>query len=256
MEEIAKVYELIIEAGVYKASSIKVAEAAKVAENSQRDLNIAFMNELAMVFDQMGIDTKEVIMAMNTKWNALNFYPGLVGGHCVGVDPYYFINEAEKIGYHSQLILTGRKINDGMGKFIADKVIKTLVLANKVVKQAKVVILGLTFKENCSDIRNSKVIDMIKRLREYGLDPIVVDPVADSEEAKDEYGLDLVDLKAIKDVDCLVFAVAHDVFKQMSLAEIDSLFREVDYQERIIIDVKSILDKTTFEKKGYCFWRL
>ena len=256
LEEIAKVYELIIEAGVYKASSIKVAEAAKVAENSQRDLNIAFMNELAMVFDQMGIDTKEVIMAMNTKWNALNFYPGLVGGHCVGVDPYYFINEAEKIGYHSQLILTGRKINDGMGKFIADKVIKTLVLANKVVKQAKVVILGLTFKENCSDIRNSKVIDMIKRLREYGLDPIVVDPVADSEEAKDEYGLDLVDLKAIKDVDCLVFAVAHDVFKQMSLAEIDSLFREVDYQERIIIDVKSILDKTTFEKKGYCFWRL
>ena len=189
LEEIAKVYELIIEAGVYKASSIKVAEAAKVAENSQRDLNIAFMNELAMVFDQMGIDTKEVIMAMNTKWNALNFYPGLVGGHCVGVDPYYFINEAEKIGYHSQLILTGRKINDGMGKFIADKVIKTLVLANKVVKQAKVVILGLTFKENCSDIRNSKVIDMIKRLREYGLDPIVVDPVADSEEAKDSMAL-------------------------------------------------------------------
>src|SRR5690554_3196476 len=178
LEEIAKTYELIIEAGVHKASSIKVAEAAKVVENSQRDINIAFMNELAMVFDRMGIDTKEVIEAMNTKWNALGFYPGLVGGHCIGVDPYYFIYQAEKLGYHSQIILAGRKINDGMGEFVADAIIKKLVLANKVVKKAKIVIFGITFKENCPDTRNSKVIDIIKRLKEYGIEPVVVDPVA------------------------------------------------------------------------------
>ena len=175
LEEIAKVYELIIDAGVHKASSIKVAEAAKVVENSQRDINIAFMNELAMVFDRMGIDTKEVIDAMNTKWNALKFYPGLVGGHCIGVDPYYFVYEAEKLGYHSQIILSGRKINDSMGEFVADAIIKKLILANKVVKQSKVVILGITFKENTPDTRNSKVIDIITRLKEYGIDPIVVD---------------------------------------------------------------------------------
>jgi UDP-N-acetyl-D-galactosamine dehydrogenase len=183
LEEIAKVYELVIEAGVHRASSIKVAEAAKVVENSQRDINIAFMNELAMVFDRMEIDTNDVIEAMNTKWNALKFYPGLVGGHCIGVDPYYFIYEAEKLGYHSQIILSGRKINDGMGEFVADAIIKKLVLANKVVKQAKVVILGITFKENCPDTRNSKVADIIKTLNEYGIEPIVVDPQADKEDA-------------------------------------------------------------------------
>lgn len=257
LNEIAMVYELIIEAGVHKASSIKVAEAAKVVENSQRDINIAFMNELAMVFDRMGIDTKEVIEAMNTKWNALGFYPGLVGGHCIGVDPYYFIYQAEKLGYHSQIILAGRKINDGMGEFVADAVIKKLILADKVVKKAKVVILGITFKENCPDTRNSKVIDIIKRLKEYGNEPIVYDPLADKNDVKEEYGIELVDMKDIKDVDCLVFAVAHDEFKQMSLEKIDTLFGNFDNNnEKIIIDVKSIFDKKAIEERGYSYWRL
>lgn len=256
LNEIAKVYELVIQAGVYKVSSIKVAEAAKVVENSQRDINIAFMNELAMVFDRMGIDTKEVVEAMNTKWNSLGFYPGLVGGHCIGVDPYYFIYQAEKLGYHSQIILSGRKINDGMGQFVADAIIKKLVLANKVVKMAKVVILGITFKENCPDTRNSKVIDIIKRLEEYGIQPIVVDPVADKDDAKEEYGVDLVDINNIKDADCLVFAVAHDEFKNMSLEQVDALFGNSANNEKIIIDVKSIFDKKVIETKGYSYWRL
>lgn len=257
LNEIAMVYELIIEAGVHKASSIKVAEAAKVVENSQRDINIAFMNELAMVFDRMGIDTKEVIEAMNTKWNALGFYPGLVGGHCIGVDPYYFIYQAEKLGYHSQIILAGRKINDGMGEFVADAVIKKLILADKVVKKAKVVILGITYKENCPDTRNSKVIDIIKRLKEYGIEPIIYDPLADKNDVKEEYGIELVDMKDIKDVDCLVFAVAHDEFKQMSLEKIDTLFGNFDNNnEKIIIDVKSIFDKKAIEERGYSYWRL
>jgi UDP-N-acetyl-D-galactosamine dehydrogenase len=256
LDEIAKVYELVIEAGVHKASSIKVAEAAKVVENSQRDINIAFMNELAMVFDRMGIDTKEVIEAMNTKWNALKFYPGLVGGHCIGVDPYYFIYEAEKLGYHSQIILSGRKINDGMGEFVADAIIKKLILANKVVKKAKVVILGITFKENCPDTRNSKVADIIKRLSEYGIEPIVVDPQADKEDAKHEYGMDLVELNQIKDADCVVFAVAHEEFKNMTLDKVDELFGDFDNSKKVIIDVKSILDKTEIQKRGYSYWRL
>lgn len=256
LNEIAMVYELIIEAGVHKASSIKVAEAAKVVENSQRDINIAFMNELAMVFDRMGIDTKEVIEAMNTKWNALGFYPGLVGGHCIGVDPYYFIYQAEKLGYHSQIILAGRKINDGMGEFVADAVIKKLILADKVVKKAKVVILGITFKENCPDTRNSKVIDIIKRLKEYGNEPIVYDPLADKNDAKEEYGIDLVDIEDIKDADCLVFAVAHDEFKNMSFDQMDALFGNFSNNEKIIIDVKSIFDKKAIEERGYSYWRL
>ncbi len=256
LEEIAKIYELVIEAGVHKASSIKVAEAAKVVENSQRDINIAFMNELAMVFDRMGIDTKEVVEAMNTKWNALGFYPGLVGGHCIGVDPYYFVYEAEKLGYHSQIILSGRKINDGMGEFVADAIIKKLILANKIVKKAKVVILGITFKENCPDTRNSKVADIIKRLSEYGIEPIVVDPQADKEDAKNEYGVDLVELKDVKDADCLVFAVAHNEFKNMDWNKIDSLFKDCNNNEKVIIDVKSILNKKEIEKKGYSYWRL
>ena len=241
LEEIAKVYELVVSAGVHKASCIKVAEAAKVVENSQRDINIAFMNELAMVFDKMGIDTNEVIAAMNTKWNALGFRPGLVGGHCIGVDPYYFVYEAEKLGYHSQIISAGRKVNDGMGEFVADAAIKELVLANKIVKQAKVYILGLTFKENCPDIRNSKVEDIIKRLKEYGIDPLVCDPWADKTEAKREYGVELVELSEIKNADCLIFAVGHDQFKKLSLDEIDDYFNNCT--EKIVVDVKSILDK-------------
>lgn len=256
LEEIAKVYELVIEVGVHKAKSIKVAEAAKVVENSQRDINIAFMNELAMVFDRMGIDTKDVIEAMNTKWNALKFYPGLVGGHCIGVDPYYFVYEAEKLGYHSQIILSGRKINDCMGEFVADEIIKKLILANKVVKQAKVVILGLTFKENCPDTRNSKVADIIKRLNEYGISPTVVDPQANATDAKHEYGVDLVELHSVKEADCLVFTVAHDEFINMSWEQIDGLFGDYNNNEKVIIDVKSIVNEVEVEKNGYSYWRL
>ena len=256
LDEIAKVYELVIEVGVHRAGSIKVAEAAKVVENSQRDINIAFMNELAMVFDRMGIDTKDVVEAMNTKWNALGFTPGLVGGHCIGVDPYYFVYEAEKLGYHSQIILSGRKINDGMGKFVADAIIKKLILANKVVRQAKVVILGITFKENTPDTRNSKVVDIIDSLREYGIDPIVVDPEAEADEAKHEYGINLVDIKDVKDADCLVLAVAHDAFKQMDWNQIDSLYGDFKNNEKVLIDVKSILDRNEIEQKGYSYWRL
>ena len=256
LEEISKVYELVIDAGVHRAGSIKVAEAAKVVENSQRDINIAFMNELAMVFDRMGIDTKEVIDAMNTKWNALKFTPGLVGGHCIGVDPYYFVYEAEKLGYHSQIILSGRKINDGMGKFIADAIIKKLILANKVVRKAKVVILGITFKENTPDTRNSKVVDIIDSLREYGIEPIVVDPEADAVEAKREYGIDLLDIKEVKEADCLVLAVAHDSFKQMSWDKIESLYGAFENKDRVLIDVKGITDRNMIEEKGYSYWRL
>lgn len=256
LNEISKAYELVIEAGVHRAGSIKVAEAAKVVENSQRDINIAFMNELAMVFDRMGIDTKEVVEAMNTKWNALGFTPGLVGGHCIGVDPYYFVYEAEKLGYHSQIILSGRKINDGMGKFVADAIIKKLILANKVVRQAKVVILGLTFKENTPDTRNSKVVDIIDSLRDYGIEPIIVDPEADAEEAKHEYDINLVDIKDVKDADCIVLAVAHDVFKQLSWDEIDSLYGDFENKDKVLIDIKSILDRREIEEKGYSYWRL
>jgi len=256
LEEIAKVYELIIEAGVYRASSIKVAEAAKVVENSQRDINIAFMNELAMVFDRMEIDTNDVIEAMNTKWNALGFYPGLVGGHCIGVDPYYFIYEAEKLGYHSQIILSGRKINDGMSSFVADEIIKELVLAGKVVKKSRVVILGLTFKENCPDTRNSKVKEIITRLNEYGIDSDVVDPQANRIDAKYEYGIDLIDLEEVQDADCVLFAVAHNEFKAMSIKQIDELFKDCPNEEKVIIDVKSILDKKVLKTLGYRYWRL
>lgn len=256
LEQIAKIYELVIEVGVHRTSSIKVAEAAKVVENSQRDINIAFMNELAMVFDRMGIDTREVVEAMNTKWNALGFYPGLVGGHCIGVDPYYFLYEAEKLGYHSQIILAGRKINDGIGEFVADAIIKKLILANKVVKRAKVVIFGITFKENCPDIRNSKVADIIKRLNEYSIEPIVVDQQADVVDAKHEYGVDLVSLEEIKDADCLVFAVAHNEFKEITWEQINGLFADCPANEKVIIDVKSIFDKREIEKRGYSYWRL
>lgn len=256
LDEIAKVYELVIEVGVHRAGSIKVAEAAKVVENSQRDINIAFMNELAMVFDRMGIDTNEVVEAMNTKWNALKFTPGLVGGHCIGVDPYYFVYEAEKLGYHSQIILAGRKINDGMGKFVADAIIKKLILANKKVKQAKVVILGITFKENTPDTRNSKVVDIITNLSEFGIVPLICDPEANAEEAKDEYGVDLIDFEEVNDADCVVLAVAHNIFKHMSLEKLDSLFGKYSNSEKILIDIKSLLDRKDIEKSGYSYWRL
>lgn len=256
LEQIAKVYELVIEAGVHRASSIKVAEAAKVVENSQRDINIAFVNELAMAFDKMGIDTNEVVDAMNTKWNALGFRPGLVGGHCIGVDPYYFIYEAEKLGYHSQIIASGRKINDGMGEFVADAAIKKMIIAGKSPKKAKVVILGLTFKENCPDTRNSKVEDIIKRLKEYGIDPIVVDPWASTEDAMHEYGVTLSSLCEANGADCIVLAVAHNEFKELGLEGMDKLFKAMPNSEKVVIDVKNLFNKDDLEEKGYTYWRL
>lgn len=257
LEEIKKVYDLVIKVGTYPVSTIKTAEAIKVVENSQRDINIAFMNELAMVFDRMGIDTAEVVDGMNTKWNALGFRPGLVGGHCIGVDPYYFTYEAEKLGYHSQIILNGRIVNDSMGDFIADATIKQLVLAGKAPKKAKVVILGLTFKENCPDTRNSKVDDIIKRLASYNINPIVVDPWASERDALHEYGVTLTDINEVNDVDCVILAVAHNEFKEMGLEKIAKLYNENENNdEKVLIDVKSILNKNIVEKEGYRYWRL
>jgi UDP-N-acetyl-D-galactosamine dehydrogenase len=256
LEEIKNVYELIIAVGTYPVSSIKTAEAIKVVENSQRDINIAFMNELAMVFDRMGIDTNEVVDGMNTKWNALGFRPGLVGGHCIGVDPYYFTYEAEKLGYHSQIILNGRIVNDSVGKFIADSAIKQTILAEKNVKNAKFVILGLTFKEDCSDIRNSKVIDIIHELAEYQIDPIVVDPWADEQDAKHEYNICLTNMEDVKAADCVIIAVAHREFRQLGLEGIGKLFGDVSNSNKVIIDVKGILNKEEVDVAGYRCWRL
>lgn len=255
LEQIAQIYEIVIAAGVHKASSIKIAEAAKVVENSQRDINIAFMNELAKVFDKMNIDTNEVIDAMNTKWNALGFKPGLVGGHCIGVDPYYFIYEAEKLGYHSQIILAGRQINDSMGVFVADAAIKEMVKEGLVVRDASVAIFGLTFKENCPDIRNSKVIDIINRLREYCISPIICDPWANSIEVKREYNIDLVDISNIRNADCLIFPVAHCDFKNMTMINLNAMYSNSNARKKILIDVKGIFNNVKFGD-DYKIWRL
>lgn len=255
LEQIQKVYDLVIDVGTFPVSNIKTAEAIKVVENSQRDINIAFMNELAMVFDRMGIDTNEVVMGMNTKWNALGFRPGLVGGHCIGVDPYYFIYQAKKLGYNSQLISNGRIINDGMGDFIADSAIKKLILEGYAPKESSVVILGITFKENCNDIRNSRVIDIIKRLKSYGINPTVVDPLADKTAVKEEYDIDLVDLKDVKDTDCIIIAVAHDEFKNIKFNELKDIFNN-SKGRKIIMDVKSIFDKDIFLNLGFSYWNL
>lgn len=256
MEEIQNVYNLVIEAGTVLVSNIKTAEAIKVVENSQRDINIAFMNELAMVFDRMGIDTKEVVEGMNTKWNALGFYPGLVGGHCIGVDPYYFTYEAEMLGYHSQIILSGRKINDDMGIYVANSAIKQMILAGKSPKKAKVVIGGLTFKENCPDIRNSKVVDIIERLREFEIEPVVVDPWVTPKEAKEVYQVTLVPMEEVHDVDCIILAVAHDIFRTISLEKLAKLYKNTAPQEKVLIDVKSIYPLEEVKKTGIHYWRL
>lgn len=256
LEEIKNIYDLVIKVGTYPVSSIKTAEAIKVVENSQRDINIAFMNELAMVFDRMGIDTAEVVNGMNTKWNALGFWPGLVGGHCIGVDPYYFIYQAEKLGYHSQIILAGRKVNDGMGAYVADAAIKQMILAGKTPKDSKVVILGLTFKENCPDIRNSKVEDIIIRLKEYGIIPLISDPWVNKNDAMKEYGVALTSLDDISDVDCIILAVAHNEFKKMSLEDLDKLYITGSNDKKVLIDVKSVLDKSQIDKAEYRYWRL
>lgn len=256
LQEIQDVYSLVVEAGTYPVSSIKTAEAIKVVENSQRDINIAFMNELAIVFERMGIDTNEVVNGMNTKWNSLGFRPGLVGGHCIGVDPYYFTYEAEKLGYHSQIVLAGRKVNDGMGEFVADAIIKKMILANKTPNNSKIVILGLTFKENCPDIRNTKVIDIIRKLQEYKFKPIVIDPWADADEVEKEYGIQLYEMDEMKDVDCIVVAVAHDQFRTISLQRLDKAYRNCKAEEKILVDVKGIFEKSAVEKQGYSYWRL
>ena len=253
LDIIAKVYELVVEAGVHRAESIKVAEAAKVIENSQRDINIAFMNELSIIFNKMGIDTQSVLKAAGTKWNFLNFYPGLVGGHCIGVDPYYLTYKAEMMGYHSQIILSGRRINDDMGKYVAENVVKKLIAADKAVRNAKVAILGFTFKENCPDTRNTKIIDIVKELGEYGITPVIADPAADADEAKRLYGIKFVDLSEVKNVDAVILAVAHDKFKELSMSDIDSLYGS---GRKILIDIKGILNRKEYENAGYEYWRL
>ena len=255
LDEVAHVYELVVEAGVHRAESIKVAEAAKVIENSQRDINIAFMNELSIIFDKMGIDTLEVLKAAGTKWNFLNFRPGLVGGHCIGVDPYYLTYKAEQLGYHSQIILSGRRINDDMGKYVAESVVKKLISADLPVKGAKVAILGFTFKENCPDTRNTKVIDIYNELGEYGIVPIVVDDTADASEAKRLYGIEFKTMADVKDMDAVILAVAHDNLKGISKDTMDSLYNP-NNKSRILADIKGILNKSEYTDTDYIYWRL
>ncbi|MCD1124778.1 nucleotide sugar dehydrogenase [Jinshanibacter sp. LJY008] len=252
LEKIKSVYGSIITAGVYSASSIKVAEAAKVIENTQRDLNIALMNELAMIFEKVGIDTLEVLEAAGSKWNFLPFRPGLVGGHCIGVDPYYLTNKAEMLGYHPQIILAGRRINDGMGKYVAEQVIKNLIAAGQSIKGAKVLVLGLTFKENCPDLRNSKVVDVIKELQSYGIEVIVHEPLADIEEAKSEYNITLCEWDYIPEVNAIVAAVNHDVYQEMKIDKILSKLTSGG----VFVDVKSAWPAKKILSNGYHFWRL
>ncbi len=256
LDIIAKVYELIVDAGVYKADSIKVAEAAKVIENSQRDINIAFMNELSIIFNKMGIDTMKVLEAARTKWNFLNFFPGLVGGHCIGVDPYYLTYKAEQLGYRSQIILSGRRINDDMGKYIVENLIKLLIKADVSVKHAKVAILGFTFKENCPDTRNTRVIDIVNELKDYGIVPLMSDTLADQEEACIEYGVTLSIIDDIKDMDAIIFAVSHDQFKKLTKKELNNLYKNVPNENKILIDIKGIFDRNEFEDDGYHYFRL
>lgn len=277
LDTAAKVYELVVEAGVYKAASIKVAEAAKVIENSQRDINIAFMNELSIIFNKMGIDTKAVLEAAGTKWNFLNFSPGLVGGHCIGVDPYYLTYKAEQMGYHSQIILSGRKINDDMGKYVAESAVKKMIKANKQINGAKVAIFGVTFKENCPDVRNTKVVDVIKELEEYGVDVKVVDPQADKEDLWREYRINLCEIEDIKEMDAVIFAVPHDEFKAIQLEDVKMMFgptgyvnleamnevaatsefdMDIDRKDCVLMDLKGIFNRKEAEDTGFVYWRL
>ena len=253
---IKAVYDIVIEVGTYPVSNLRTAEAVKVVENSQRDINIAFMNELAMAFDRMDIDTNEVVDGMNTKWNALGFRPGLVGGHCIGVDPYYFTYQAEKLGYHSQIILNGRIVNDGMGRFVTEATIRNMIAVGQAPKKSKVVILGLTFKENCPDTRNSKVNDIIKCLAEYEITPVVVDPWADEKDAMHEYGVTLTKLEDVSDADCVIVAVAHKEFKALSLCDIKKMFKNCDDAEKVLIDVKGIYKVDDLKASGMRYWRL
>ena len=256
LENIKGVYDIVIEVGTYPVSNLRTAEAVKVVENSQRDINIAFMNELAMAFDKMDIDTNEVVDGMNTKWNALGFRPGLVGGHCIGVDPYYFTYQAEKLGYHSQIILNGRIVNDSMGKYVADAAVKKMIAAGQAPKKAKVVILGLTFKENCPDTRNSKVEDIITRLSEYDIKPLVVDPWASERDAMHEYGVTLTDLSDISDADCIIVAVAHNEFRALTLSDLKKLYKAGPDEEKVLVDVKGLYPVEELKQSGLLWWRL
>ncbi|MEC2159786.1 nucleotide sugar dehydrogenase [Virgibacillus halodenitrificans] len=277
LDTVAKVYELVVEAGVHKAASIKVAEAAKVIENSQRDINIAFMNELSIIFNKMGIDTKAVLEAAGTKWNFLKFSPGLVGGHCIGVDPYYLTYKAEQMGYHSQIILSGRKINDDMGKYVAESTVKKMIKANKQINGARVAIFGVTFKENCPDVRNTKVVDVIKELEEYGVDVKVVDPQADKEDLWHEYRINLCEIEDIKEMDAVIFAVPHDEFKAIQLEDVKAMFGITEYlnleamkevaatseldiennrKDCVLVDLKGMFNRKEAEETGFVYWRL
>ncbi|PLR85061.1 nucleotide sugar dehydrogenase [Bacillus canaveralius] len=276
LDIVAKVYELVVEVGVYKAESIKVAEAAKVIENSQRDINIAFMNELSIIFNKMGIDTKAVLEAAGTKWNFLKFYPGLVGGHCIGVDPYYLTYKAEQMGYYSQIILSGRKINDDMGKYVAECTVKKMIKANKQINGSKVAIFGVTFKENCPDVRNTKVVDVIKELEEYGIDVKVIDPVADKEDLWREYEINLCEIEEIKEIDAVIIAVPHNEFKTIHLKDLKRMFgttgykldvmkevaatsefqMNVDMHDCVLMDIKGMFNRNEAESAGFLYWRL
>lgn len=256
LDIIAKTYELVIEAGVHRASSIKVAEASKVIENSQRDINIAFVNELSIIFNRMGIDTKEVLQAAGTKWNFLKFEPGLVGGHCIGVDPYYLTYKAEELGYRSEVILSGRRINDNMGKYIAENIVKYLIKANKQVKGSKVGILGVTFKENCPDVRNSKVIDIINELKEYEIDVIVSDPLANREEVMREYGIQLSKVEDLIGLDAVVVSVAHKEYENLKLDDLKHMCINSHNEGIILFDIKGIYDRKVVEKHNFLYWRL
>lgn len=253
LDIIAKVYGLIIKTGVYRAESIKVAEAAKVIENAQRDINIAIMNELSIIFNRLDIDTQAVLRAASTKWNFLKFTPGLVGGHCIGVDPYYLTYKAEQIGYHSQIILAGRKINDDMGKYVAENTLKQLIKADRQIKGCKVLVMGITFKENCPDIRNSKVIDIINELKEYGIEIKVVDPLAEESEVQKEYGIKLSKLKNVTDVDAVIFAVPHEKFKNITLKDLKKIYKD---NKLVLIDIKGIFNRKEAEDLNYLYWRL
>jgi len=278
LETIAKVYELVVDAGVYRVESIKVAEAAKVIENAQRDINIAFMNELSIIFNKLGIDTKAVLEAAGTKWNFLKFSPGLVGGHCIGVDPYYLTYKADQVGYHSQIILSGRKINDEMGKYVAECTVKTMIKAKKQIFGSKVAIFGITFKENCPDVRNTKVVDVVKELEEYGVEVKVVDPVANKEDLRHEYQIDLCEMEKIKDVDAVIFAVPHKEFAKIGFEDIHNMYRSDDafipsdlvreiavasefgvakeQKNNVLIDIKGMFDRKEAECEGFLYWRL
>lgn len=253
LDEVADVYGIVVDAGIYRAESIRVAEAAKVIENSQRDINIAFMNELSIIFNKMGIDTQAVLKAAGTKWNFLNFYPGLVGGHCIGVDPYYLTYKAESLGYHSRIILAGRRINDDMGRYVAENVVKNLIRAERPVKGARVAILGLTFKENCPDIRNTKIMDIVRELEEYDIHPVIADPIADPQEAKRLYQVELAASEEIREMDAVVLAVAHTQFKEFTMNKIDRFYKD---GAKVLLDLKGVLSRKEYEDAGYHYWRL